>query len=624
MFPSAGLKVQVDVDYESGSAGGLRFARTYRSDRNLWEHNYSSSGYDIGKKSKPQLEVPEQGQNCIRSVGAVSGVGRCFHLMNEGLENDFVLQRGSGPVLRFGTELDRLPPENVNDRWTPVLDSANKVIAHDVYNARNDSTERYSLDGRLERIVSRTANLLSFTYVVGKDGVKLLHSVTDHFGKSMTFTYDSAGRMRTMTTPNSGVFTYAYDEASSVNGKPVGNLTSVTYPDGKKRTYWYNEPHNTADAVLPFALTGITDENCTRYATYKYDAAGKAISTKHASGVNKYQLKRPSTVSVTDPSILVTNPLGGDQTYKYTTIYGTLRVISETQPAGSGAPASSRSIGYDRYGNIDTYTDFKGVVTKYTYILDRNLESTRTEAFGTKEQRVTTTEWHPKFRLPLRVSAPKQRTTFTYYDNGALKARTEQATGDLNGTQAFASALVGLPRTVSFTYNAHWQTETITGPTAANKVTYIYEPTTGNLMSITNALGHITRFEEYNGDGQVGLVTQPNGATTRLRYYPRGWLESVTVTGGDAKLTTDYEYDGVGQLTKVSLPGGVVINQTYDAAHRLTDIADNAGNSIHYTLDLLGNRINEEIKDPNGVLVRQTGRIFDAMSRLQQMTGAAQ
>jgi hypothetical protein len=43
-----------------------------------------------------------------------------------------------------------------------------------------------------------------------------------------------------------------------------------------------------------------------------------------------------------------------------------------------------------------------------------------------------------------------------------------------------------------------------------------------------------------------------------------------------------------------------------------------------YTLDNTGNRINEEVKDPGGVLQRSIERTFDALNRVQQVTGGVQ
>ena len=58
-------------------------------------------------------------------------------------------------------------------------------------------------------------------------------SVSDRFGRSLTFHYDSAGRLDQMTTPNGFLFGYAHD--------PFGNLQSVAFPDGTTRVYKHEQ-----------------------------------------------------------------------------------------------------------------------------------------------------------------------------------------------------------------------------------------------------------------------------------------------------------------------------------------------------------------------------------------------
>ena len=47
--------------------------------------------------------------------------------------------------------------------------------------------------------------------------------------------------------------------------------------------------------------------------------------------------------------------------------------------------------------------------------------------------------------------------------------------------------------------------------------------------------------------------------------------------------------------------------------HRLTDITDNLGDTIHYTLDGAGNRTQEDTKDPSANLKRSVVRQFNAL-----------
>jgi hypothetical protein len=45
------------------------------------------------------------------------------------------------------------------------------------------------------------------------------------------------------------------------------------------------------------------------------------------------------------------------------------------------------------------------------------------------------------------------------------------------------------------------------------------------------------------------------------------------------------------------------------------------GNKVHYTLDTEGNRTNETTTDPSNQLTKTLTRSYDALNRLQQVTG---
>lgn len=155
---------------------------------------------------------------------------------------------------------------------------------------------------------------------------------------------------------------------------------------------------------------------------------------------------------------------------------------------------------------------------------------------------------------------------------------------------------------------------------------YDYDPSSGNLISITNAAGHATTLSNYDADGRVGTIISPNGLKTDMTYTLRGWIKSQTTTDsiGSVSLVTTYEYDNAGQITSVQQPGQGTVTFQYDSAHRLTDVSDSMGNTIHYVLDIMGNRVQEQVKDPNGSLTLQVTRTFDTLKRLTSVTGAAQ
>jgi len=534
--------------------------------------------------------------------------------------NNIGVQRDDGKILTFTL---------VNGNYqsdADIKDSLVRLTYSGVYTtgwqyrvAVDQSLESYDAYGKLLSITSREGWVQTLSYsdtttpatVAPQPG--LLLRVTDQFGRQLNFMYDSSSRVSQMTDPAGKTVSYSYDSNN--------NLASVTYQDGKTRTYVYNEPAYTADANLPTALTGIIDENNVRFATFNYDSNGRGISTEHAGGVEKYSIgyTQPGSQST------VTDPLGTVRTYTYQMLLNTIRSTGQNQPGGAGCGAASSAVTYDANGNVATRTDFNGTVTTYSYDLTRNLEISRVEASGMPQARTITTAWHATYSLPLQIAEPKLLTTYAYDVSGNLLSKTVQATSDATGAQGLSPTLVGTARTWSYTYNNLGQVLTATGPRTdvADKTTYAYD-SSGNLSTITNAVGQVTTLSNYDANGRVGLITDANGATTALTYSPRGWLTGKTVTANGTVETTTYGYDGVGQLILVTLPDASTVNYTYDPAHRLTNIADSLGNSIAYTLDNMGNRISEQVKDPSGALARQTSRVVDALNRLQQITGAVQ
>src|SRR4029453_7247720 len=54
----------------------------------------------------------------------------------------------------------------------------------------------------------------------------------------------------------------------------------------------------------------------------------------------------------------------------------------------------------------------------------------------------------------------------------------------------------------------------------------------------------------------------------------------------------------------------------YDDAHRLIELQDNLANRISYTLYATGNRVQEQVFDPNHVLVQRRPREYNTLDRL--------
>lgn len=496
--------------------------------------------------------------------------------------------------------------------------------------------------------------------------INQLIKVESDTGRTLHYERDVAGKITQMRVGASAPTRYFYTNDDLLN--------KVAYPGGHTRLYHYNEPTQTGGANLPYALTGISDldsnGNPTRYASFAYEASGRATVTEHAGGIDRYEIQfNPSSLQV-----VVTDPLGTQRTMSYASVLGVTKLISSSQPAGSGSAAASSSVSYDSNGNILSIDDQNGVRTCKTYEAARSLESVRVEGLPIAQacpgvtgvgsalpngSRKTSTQWHPEWPMQVKVAAPERIITSIYngqpdpFNGNAIAScasgatlpngqpivvlcrRVEQATTDANGSLGFAAPLrMGTAnRDNKWTYNARGQVLMHDGPRTdvSDVTTYAYyldtnaDHTVGDLQSVTNAAGHATQYTAYDTEGRVKRIVSPSGITSDFTYTPRGWVSAVAVTAGSAspKVTT-YTYELDGRPATVSQSDGTTLTYAYDTARRLTQITDAAGNKVTYTLDSAGNRIAEEYADPSGTLQRAITRAYDPLGRVMTVTGAAQ
>jgi RHS repeat-associated protein len=451
-----------------------------------------------------------------------------------------------------------------------------------------DGFQLFTADGQSETF-SLGGQLLSWSNASGQthtyqyDASRRLTQVSDGFGRALSFTYDDQNRIQTMTDPAGGVYAYSYDAES--------NLVKVSYPDGTSIQYLYE---NTS---YPRSLTGIIDAKDNRYATWSYDAYNRAISSNFAGGADKI------SVSYGSNQADVTGATGLVRHLSFENVWGVNRLISTSTPCPDCGD-TSKSITYDANGFISSTTDFDGNVTDYTHDAS-GLELSRTEGVGTQDQRTITTQWDTTLRKPTLISEPGKTTAYTYDSVGRMLSKT------------ITDTATGVSRTTTYTYTGSGLLASVTDP-LGHVTQFAYDPE-GNLASITNALGQVTQITKYDANGYPLTIIDPNGIETDLAYDARQRLIARTVAGA----TTQFGYDPVGDLVQVTLPTGAYLQYRYDAAHRLTGIADNLGDSIIYTLDALGNRTETDTKDPSGTVTRTVQRVYNNLNQLQKLIGGA-
>jgi YD repeat-containing protein len=514
--------------------------------------------------------------------------------------------------------------------------------------------------GYLIQVTDQTGRTVKFEYLTPVGGNiatdAMVSKVIDSAGHTITATYNTAANLSTLTWADGKVRQYVYENAAL----PWALTGVIDEKNVRYATYGYDAQGNATSTEL----AGGVDRYTASYAT------PPAVQFTQAVDPNTGYTVR--TTSALAPSgAIVTKPNGQTTTLNSSAVLGVPRLVGMSQPAGSGCNASNSYSTFDANANLTSKDDFQGQRICYAYDA-KNQEITRVEGLANTvacatvlptnavlpaNARKTTTTYHPDWRLPATVTMPGTITTRIYHDqadpfNGNAAASCTSAPNLPGGKpspvlckQVVQATLPSgaLDSTVAnttaqYTYNAAGKVLTATD-TLNRTTTYTYYPSTaftgtdpnavgntvGDLQSITNPAGFVTTFNSYDKTGRVLKTTDPKGIVTDMTYTPRGWVSTVATTApSQSARTTTYTYDNVGQLTGVTNPDGSTLAYTYDAAHRLTGATDAKGNSVTYTLDNMGNRTKEDIKDPTGVLQRSIDRSFDALNRLQQVTGAVQ
>jgi YD repeat-containing protein len=539
-----------------------------------------------------------------------------------------------------------VPRPEQNDNLAAEL--INGLPAVWLYTAEDNSIERYEA-GLLVSVQYADGSAVSVTH--GPFGPQ---QVMDNTGRVLQMHYDEWGRLNELTLPDAQKVSYSYlasihDYSVYLNIAlpPTASYTPlerVTYPDGRQMRYHYNEPEFSSGIHAQHLLTGVTDERGARLATYRY-VDGRATSTEHAGGVQRWQL---------DPnSATVVHPLGSKLSFSFSPIGGRYRETYRYTMTASVQTIGSLSKDYDVRGNRTQVSNELNQNICTAYDNTRNLPTRQLDGVGSvycpsaltappAGARVLNWQWHPDWSLPTQQAEPRRLTRWVYNGQGGAGCapvearldgkplplvceRTEQTTADDTGAQGFAATAVGTASRWTYTYDRHGRVLTADGPQdgPADRTVYSYYPdttadwTAGDLQSVTTGQGLVTRFTRYDRHGNPLEMLDAAGRRHLLTYDLRQRL----VRHQMGAQVTAHTYDPAGLLLQTDLPDGSTLRYTYDAAQRLTGAEDSRGQRLAYTLDAAGNPTLAQSRDPQGQLARQVEQVFDTLGRLQRRSG---
>jgi len=416
----------------------------------------------------------------------------------------------------------------------------------------------------------------------------------------VTFSYDAAGRLTTITDADGQVTTIQHDgsgtpttlvapggQGTTLTVHADGRLASVTNPAGETVAFTY------ANEGL---LATLTDARANVH-RYEYDAGGRLTKDQDAA-TGFFALGR--TTSATGETATLTSSLGRTTTYQVQRLLagGTQKV--DTDPSGLVTttlikPDGTRTITAPD-GTITTPVDGPdprfGMLAPLLQSLTVQTPGGLTSTLSTTRS-VTLTNPSDPLSLATQTDAlvMNGRTyTSTYTQATRLLStttpagRTSQVTLDANG-RVSQEQVAGL-EAVSYTYDAVGRLATITQGSGVDARTSTLSYNAKNeLVSITDPLGRSVGFA-YDLAGRITTQTLPDTRTIGYNYDANGNVTSITPPGRPAHTfaytpvdleqsynppdiglptdTTQYTYNLDRQLTLVTRPDGQTLQLGYE------------------------------------------------------------
>lgn len=460
-------------------------------------------------------------------------------------------------------------------------------------------------------------------FIYTYDNLGYLQSVTDPLGNVTDYSYDVFGRLQSIRRnldDDQDPATPALPIIQSFTYDVVGNLTSITYPQGNI---------NRED------VTRVGDDYAISLTYNALDQRVRYVDPE--DNVWAYSYNPDGTLSE------ISDPLGSELSYGYDPLG---RVNQVVYPNGARV-----NIAYDRVGNLASV----------------NAATTETRDFNQVEppsqaNEVTTYQMNNLGQLVAIEDINGDETTFSYdvlgqltqirYPNDQTVAYTYDQQGRLaniaspegdekreydNGGRLI-SLTIGSDR-YTFAYNPFGDLITATTPTAT--INYEYDAIGNVLVRDAGEFG-VTRYTydslyrvvqidldgqlvnfAYNRNSQLERITRSNGIETAYTYDTAGRITSVLHQGPTGVLDRFlYSYDSVGNIVRIERQDSWTVLYSYDAAHQMIgerwlDQNNLTRYSINIRYDAAGNRLETLLTEGESRNVSRTLYGYNRENQLQ-------
>lgn len=527
------------------------------------------------------------------------------------------------------------------------------------------------------QITDSNGNYITISYHDTKIDVgfdpQSINQITDTLGRTITFNYDTSGRLQSISAPAfGGTSTYSvltltwsqialsYNFASSLKvtdtiatGTTINVITACRYPNGTGYNFIYGD-------------WGIAKE------IDLVSANGSARSSE------SYNYPLASAGSLTDaPTFTQKSVFDGVQTanwtYQVTKVGGVVGALTLTDPSGFTYTTDLATSGWQTGLTSETVVENGSVIlqlvqntwtqdnTNVTYPTNPRLTTSVTQNEVAQQSQISyaydgygninQTQEYDYGKILARTTQTDFQTSSSYVTqhilDRPLESRTYDGKGNLTGKTDFAYDAAG-SLSLSVSGAAHHDDTNYGSGTTVR----------GNLSSITRypnpvtTAGAITRNLFYDTLGNLITAQLDCCQSESITFSSKtqyGYPDSVTKgPSGGTQLTTSWSYDfNTGLTISTADPNTQALNYFYDAANRLIEVTgplasdlklsydDNAAKPLTttsalldsvssarlvslITTDGLGHVLQQQTQDASGTVQSTSQAQYDAFGRVSQ------
>ena len=536
-----------NLTHSTTVGGGITVhtSNTYQNDAASWRLGRLTQSV-VTKSTAEEVEVRQASFEYDQSTGLLSAEVSEPYSQSLGYRKTYVRDA-------FG---------NITSSTTAPLNTA--------YASRTDSTT-YDAKGRF--LLTQRNSLGHMSSNMIDDDTGLMYRSTDANGVSTSYSYDSFGRCRRVTTPLTATNTTTDWSAGNADAPATALYHTLTETTGQPYSLVFSD-------CLGRTVRTVTENAFGQkvYTDVVYNAKGQVWKTSEPYFPGSTPLWNVCTYDAAGRLLTQTDAAGGTTTYSY---YG-----HETTVTDALGHSTTRET--DSHGNLVRVTDHEGNTIEYLYDVDgRCIQLTG--------PRTTVTMEYDRRGNRTRLDDPDLGTVVSDYNAfGELVSQTDQ-----KGTTTYTYDKLGRVTTetrpdvtVATVYDTRF-IGAVTSVTASNGTSTQYHyDSYGRVTSQTETTGAVTLTvaTAYNAQNLPASTAYPNGFTTDYGYSANGLLTSVSDHSTQTTIWQLTQQDARGNATQETLGNGLLTTNTYDAATgRLTAISTPGIQSWTYGYDAVGN-----------------------------------